>query len=104
MNWVVILYEDWEYPASKNKSFFSVRIDKLGNKNAALLFQLRETKLKLVSTLCYETSNLNSSIDSVNGVVNESSFVQYIREIQFEKFFIEKPVEYAFVFETNFIC
>ena len=64
----------------------------------ALLFQQREFKQRLVSTSCYETTDLNQLIENENVETSHSKTVQYILEMIFENELLGNSVEYTIAF------
>ena len=84
INSAVIVYRGWVYfGLSVREQFFPV--GKLLNELAALLFQLQEFFSKMVSTYCYETTDIYQSIDKEIEEANEKSIVRNIDENDFEK-------------------
>ena len=68
----------------------------------SLAFQERDTKQKIVSNWCYETTFLYQCLDEKNELANQSSNVQYIHEMKFEEELKEISVENAVAYEKLF--
>ena len=104
MNSVLLVYRDWVWLAfcRQQNSFFSAPNDILWNKIAALQFQKQETKKKLISEWCFETTDMNQWVRNQNKLVNQSSIVHYNHKIFPKKDVIENSVEHAVAYDKLF--
>ena len=80
-----------------------MRIDDFSNKITALLFPKHETMLELGSEKIFETTELNHWVDKENELVNQSTIVQYIHEVNFEKGLFESLVEDTIEYEKQIL-
>ena len=79
---MVLIYQDLSCLTlfKQRVRFLSVRIEKRLNKFDSWLFQRRETNLRFVSLVSYETQDSDHWLDNMIEVVNQNSIVQYSHE------------------------